>query len=50
MDRQIKHNLTGQPDYDWGMTDKPFLTIGDVAVRKAVQKDQKEDERRYNEH
>lgn len=31
MDRQIKHNLTGQPSYDWGMTDKPFLTIGEVA-------------------
>lgn len=31
MDRQIKHNLTGQPGYDWGMTDKPFLTIGEVA-------------------
>lgn len=31
MDRQIKHNLTGQPDYGWGMTDKPFLTIGEVA-------------------
>lgn len=31
MDRQIKHNLTGQPDYDRGMTDKPFLTIGEVA-------------------
>ena len=31
MDRQIKHNLTGQPGYDRGMTDKPFLTIGEVA-------------------
>ncbi len=31
MDRQIKHNLTGQPGSDWGMTDKPFLTIGEVA-------------------
>ncbi len=31
MDRQIKHNLTGQPGHDWGMTDKPFLTIGEVA-------------------
>lgn len=31
MDRQIKHNLTGQSDYGWGMTDKPFLTIGEVA-------------------
>lgn len=31
MDRQIKHNLTGLPGYDWGMTDKPFLTIGEVA-------------------
>ena len=31
MDRQIKHNLTGQSGYDQGMTDKPFLTIGDVA-------------------
>lgn len=31
MDRQIKHNLTGLPGYDRGMTDKPFLTIGEVA-------------------
>lgn len=31
MDRQIKHNLTGQHGYDRGMTDKPFLTIGEVA-------------------
>ena len=31
MDRKIKHNLTGQPGNDWGMTDKPFLTIGEVA-------------------
>lgn len=31
MNRQIKHNLTGQPGSDWGMTDKPFLTIGEVA-------------------
>ncbi len=31
MDRQIKHNLTDQPGYDRGMTDKPFLTIGEVA-------------------
>ena len=31
MDRQIKHNLTGQHGYDQGMTDKPFLTIGEVA-------------------
>ena len=31
MDRQNEHNLTGQPGYSWGMTDKPFLTIGEVA-------------------
>lgn len=31
MDRHIEHNLTGQPDHDRGMTDKPFLTIGEVA-------------------
>lgn len=31
MDRHIEHNLTGQPGYGWGMTDKPFLTIGEVA-------------------
>ena len=31
MDRHIEHKLTGQPDYDRGMTDKPFLTIGEVA-------------------
>lgn len=31
MDRHTEHILTGQPGYDWGMTDKPFLTIGEVA-------------------
>ena len=31
MDRHTEHNLTGQPGYGWGMTDKPFLTIGEVA-------------------
>lgn len=31
MDRHTEHNLTGQPSYGWGMTDKPFLTIGEVA-------------------
>ena len=31
MDRQIEHILTVQPASDWGMTDKPFLTIGEVA-------------------
>ncbi len=30
MDRHIKHNLTGQHDYDQGMTDKPSLIIGEV--------------------
>lgn len=30
MDRHIKHNLTGQHDYDRGMTDKPSLIIGEV--------------------
>ena len=31
MDRHIEHNLTGQSGYDRDMTDKPFLTIGEVA-------------------
>ncbi len=31
MDRQIKHKLTALPGNSWGMTDKPFLTIGEVA-------------------
>lgn len=31
MDRHTEHNLTGQPGHGWGMTDKPFLTIGEVA-------------------
>lgn len=31
MDRHTEHNLTGLPGYDRGMTDKPFLTIGEVA-------------------
>lgn len=31
MDRQNEHNLTGQSGYSWGMTDKPFLTIREVA-------------------
>lgn len=31
MDRHNEHNLTGQPGYGWDMTDKPFLTIREVA-------------------
>lgn len=31
MDRHIEHNLTGQPGNDRDVTDKPFLTIGEVA-------------------
>ena len=31
MDRHNEQNLTGLPGYDWGMTDKPFLTIEEVA-------------------
>lgn len=31
MDRHTEHNLTGLLGYSWGMTDKPFLTIGEVA-------------------
>ena len=31
MDRQNEQNLTGQPDLGWDMSNKPFLTIGEVA-------------------
>lgn len=33
MNRQIEHNLTYPTTYDRSMTDKPFLTIVEVAGR-----------------